>query len=483
MHMNLDVDSMEKKRVAPDGETSIKNISILLVEDDDSLRDVILDFLKKKCDTVYWASNGVEGVENFLKYSPDVVITDIKMPEMDGLDMCKKIKETAPGTPVVVMTAFSEVSYLIKAIEVGVDRFVQKPFDRKGFMAAINHCALPIIQKKEINGLQRQIENSLVEVLGKSAAVKSLIDLIPQVASSHFSLILYGETGVGKTFMARIIHKLSRRSKKPFVTVDIGAIPETLVESELFGNKKGAFTGAGSDRKGYFERADGGTLFFDELENLSPYMQSKLLTAVDEKRVFPLGGRTPVEVDVRIIAATNKDLHEEVNGGRFREDLFYRLNDFSVYIPPLRERVEDIPLLAGVFMTEAGEELGKGVGTISPEALEILGKRGWPGNIRELKSVMRRAVLFGKENIITAEDVLQAMDTKEENAAAPVPAPASAIPVSLPELTMDELEKWGIREALRLTGGKKMEAAALLKIGYSTLKRKMEKFGIAGEDG
>ncbi|UCH95241.1 MAG: sigma-54-dependent Fis family transcriptional regulator [Candidatus Aminicenantes bacterium] len=453
---------------------SIKNISILLVEDDDSLREAILGFLKKKCEKIYWATNGSEGFRHFVTYSPDVVITDIKMPGMDGLEMSQKIKEKAPETPIIIITAFTEVSYLIKAIEIGVDRFVQKPIDRKNFMAAILHCALPIVQQKEIDGFQQRIEHSLVEALGTSAAVKPLINLIQQLASSNFSLVLYGDTGVGKSFLARIIHNLSTRSDKPFVTVDIGAIPETLVESELFGHKKGAFTGAASDRKGFFRMAEGGTIFLDELENLSSYMQSKLLLAVDEKKIIPLGSSTPIEVDVRIIAAANKDLQQEVNRGKFREDLFYRLNDFSVRIPPLKERSEDIPFLAAKFMTEAAEELDKTITNISLPALEVLQTYSWPGNIRELKSVMRRAVLFCREKVITVDNVSLAMNPGEET----VPTPAAGIPVSLPVLTMDELEKWGIREALRLTNGKKMEAASLLKIGYSTLKRKISKYGI-----
>lgn len=468
-----------KEKVKQDTGISIKDISILFVEDDDSLREAILGFLEKKCNTVYSASSGTEGFQHFLTHSPDIVISDIKMPGMDGLEMSEKIKEKAPATPIIIITAFSEVSYLVKAIEIGVDRLIQKPLDRKSLMSAITHCALPIIQQKEINGLHRKIEGTLVEALGTSAAAKPLIDLIGQLASSHFSLILYGETGVGKSYLARIIHKLSKRSSKPFVTVDIGAIPETLLESELFGHKKGAFTGAASDRKGFFEMAQGGTIFLDELENLSPYMQSKLLLAVDEKKITPLGSTTPIEVDVRIIAATNKDLEQEVSEGQFREDLFYRLNDFSVNIPPLRERREDIPILASGFMVEASEELDKSIVNISPEALELLEENQWPGNIRELKSVMRRAVLFCQGKSITTDNVLQAMNPKAETRAAP--APSAGIPVTIPQLTMDELEKWGIREALRLTNGKKMEAASLLKIGYSTLKRKMSKFGIEAD--
>lgn len=467
---------MDAKKVNNAKGISIKDISILFVEDDDSLREAILDFLKKKCDTIYWASTGTEGLQHFLTHSPDIVISDIKMPGMDGLEMSEKIKEKAPGTPIIIITAFSEISYLVKAIEIGVDRLIQKPLDRKSLMSAITHCALPIIQQKEIKGLHRKIEGSLEDAMGTSAAVKPLIDLVCQLASSQFSLILYGETGVGKSYLARTIHKSSKRSTKPFVTVDIGAIPETLLESELFGHKKGAFTGASSDRKGYFEMAEGGTIFLDELENLSSYMQSKLLMAVDEKKITPLGTTTPIAVDVRIIAATNKDLQKEVNEGRFREDLFYRLNDFSVNIPPLRERKEDIPILASGFMVEASEELDKSIVNISPEALALLEKHQWPGNIRELKSVMRRAVLFCQGKSINTDNVLQAMNPKAEAKA--TTTAAAGIPVTIPQLTMDELEKWGICEALRLTNGKKMEAASLLKIGYSTLKRKMSKFGI-----
>ncbi len=469
-----------KPPVPPGKNKSIEELSILLVEDDASLRKVILTFLQKKCDTVYSGVNGLEGLELFEKHSPDIVITDIKMPEMDGLELSRRIKAMSPETPIVIITAFSEISYLIEAIEIGVDRFVPKPLDRKSFMAAIMHCALPIVQQKEIKGLHHRIEHSLVDALGSSRAVKPVVDMVCRIAPSQYSMLLYGETGVGKSFLARIIHKLSRRSSKPFVAVDIGAIPETLVESELFGHKKGAFTGASADRKGYFEMAHGGTLFLDELENLSSFMQSKLLRAVDEKKVFPLGGREPVDVDVRIIAATNKDLQVEVAEGRFREDLFYRLNDFSITIPPLRERTTDIQVLASEFLTEAEEELGKPSTGISEEAIRHLQTYHWPGNIRELKSVMRRAVLFCAGNIISVEEIARAMNPGEKEGNDISTTPGGAIPAQdLPGLTMDELEEWGIKRALESTGGKKMEAAFVLKIGYSTLKRKMAKFNIS----
>ncbi|MCP4154690.1 MAG: sigma-54-dependent Fis family transcriptional regulator [bacterium] len=454
------------------------NLSILLVEDDLSLREEILIFLKKKFSTVYSAENGKEGLEMFMKLSPELVISDIKMPVMNGLEMIEQIKAESPHTPVIVNTAFSEVAYLIKAIEIGVDRLIQKPLERKKLMEAITRCAKPILQEKEIRCLNEQLDSSLEEHLGKSKSMKALFTRARQLASSNFSLILQGETGVGKSHIARLIHKMSKRSAHPFVTVDIGAIPEALVESELFGHKKGAFTGAVADKKGFFETAHEATIFLDELENLTPYVQAKLLRAVEDKKILPLGSTTPVDVDVRIIAATNKALESEVMEKRFREDLFYRLNDFTINIPPLRGRAEDIAILSRRFMVEAAEELDKNVTGITHQALEILEKHDWPGNIRELKSTIRRVMFFCSSDKINEEELLQALNSKESMRMPQAETNPLSHPESLTVLSMDELEKWGIENALRQTGGKKMEAAVLLKIGYSTLKRKMKLYNI-----
>jgi DNA-binding NtrC family response regulator len=451
--------------------------TVLIVDDDPKYRMLISSLLEKLQLSTLTASDGKEGLDMVEKHHPELVVTDINMPVMSGLEMAGEIKSKHPELPIIVLTAFCETGYLIKAIEIGVDRLIRKPLDQKELKDAITHCSVPILQRKEIYRLNRQLDNSMDESLGKSESMKELFSRIHQLAASDFSLILQGETGVGKSYIARLIHKLSKRSSGPFITVDIGAIPESLVESELFGHKKGAFTGASGDKKGLFENANKGTIFLDELENLTPYVQSKLLLAVEEKKIQPLGGASPVDVDIRIVAATNKDLDALVAEKTFRQDLFYRLNDFSIHIPPLKERTLDIALFARRFMLETSEELDKNVYDLSPDALDLLEKYPWPGNIRELKSVIRRAVFFCSGGCLTAETILNALKSKENTLLFPK---APDLPEEGPpsNLSLEEVEKWGIRQALQRTNGKKMQAAVLLKIGYSTLIRKMERYGI-----
>ncbi len=480
--------------------------SILLVDDDPKCLMLLDSVLTKEGYKTQCASTGKEALSRLNNFFPDLILLDIIMPQMTGHEVCKQLHHSVrfKDIPIIFLTSKGSPEDISEGLKLGAVDYITKPFSVLELVARVKtHLELKRKQdtilemnrqlkkeieerelaekalhesKKKIKGLQQEIEASLEDALGRSAVVKPLLSRIRQVASSQFSLILYGETGVGKSYLARLIHKLSKRSQKPFVCVDIGAIPETLVESELFGHKKGAFTGASSDRKGFFEKAHEGTILLDELQNLSPYVQSKLLLAADEKRILPLGSRVPVQVDVRIIAATNKNLEEEVSQGRFRQDLFYRLNDYSIHIPSLRERSEDIPALASEFLIEAAKELGKNIPEISPEALEFMENHHWPGNIRELKNVIRRAVLFCSKSTISAGDIARAMDLNVKKNA----TPPGESPVLIPALTMEELEKWGIQQALHRTRGKKMEAAAMLKIGYSTLKRKMRQYGIKG---
>lgn len=324
------------------------------------------------------------------------------------------------------------------------------------------------------NGRIWIIKTPLEKIFGKSDQIGKIIKQVQQVAHSDFSVIIEGETGVGKSLVARTIHSLSHRRGKPFVKADIGAIPETLFESELFGYKKGAFTGADRDKKGLFEEANGGTLFLDELQNLTPYAQSKLLGVVEEREVIPLGSTTPIGIDVRIISATNKNIRKEVRSKKFREDLFFRLCEFDIHVPPLRKRSEDIIFLAQRFFNEAVSELGKNIKEISPDALAILKQHCWEGNVRELKNIIRKSVLLCETERLTPGDISIIINC-ESNETPKIYENNGSIPFTL---RIDELEKWALRQAIIKTNGKLMKAADVVGIEYQKFKRKLKKYGI-----
>ncbi|HYA32355.1 MAG TPA: sigma-54 dependent transcriptional regulator, partial [Thermodesulfovibrionales bacterium] len=316
------------------------------------------------------------------------------------------------------------------------------------------------------------VETTIQSSLGSSSGIKKVIEQVHQVAASDLSVIIQGETGAGKTHIAQIIHTLSGRAGGPFVTVDLGAIPETLVESELFGHEKGAFTGAERKRRGYFQTACGGTLFMDEIQNISLPMQGKLLRAVEEKSVCPVGSSSPVNTDIRIIAATNGDMAQWVKERKFREDLYFRLCEFVFTIPPLRERGEDIVVLAQKFCSEAAHEMRKPMPELSDEAAALLQNYSWPGNIRELRNVMRRAVLICDTNILGPEQISFLDAQKEEGPCLPLPGETSG-------LSLADWEKLAIRRALEASNGNKTKAAALLQIDYTTLLRKIKQYGVS----
>lgn len=453
----------------------LKDLTILYVEDDIDVHKSILEFLQMHFNRIYSAYNGQEGMELFQRRQPDIVLTDIRMPVMDGLEMSAKIRESGADTPIIIISAFYEVDLLMKAIEIGIDKYIRKPTDGTILLNAIYRSGLPVVQEKEIRSLNEKLLTSLEARISKSNVMKDIIKQIHKVAKSDFSIIIHGETGVGKSHIARIIHELSRRADKPFIKVDVGVIPETLIESELFGHTKGAFTGADANKKGFFEVANGGTLVLEDLENLTPFAQSKLLQAVENKEIFPVGSTSPVKVDIRIIGATNKNIFDEVKGNRFREDLFYRLCEFDIKIPPLRERLEDIPWLAGKFVSEVAAELDKSTIHISDEAMEILQKHPWKGNARELKNAIRRASLLCEDNRITGEEIQKILRLDKDDKF--IRHPGDLSDYSLSHAVMDA-EKFAVLRALKKTAGKKVKAASLLGIDYKTLISKMVKFDI-----
>ena len=320
--------------------------------------------------------------------------------------------------------------------------------------------------------------SKLEDIFGKSPQIGEVIKQIRQVSGSNFSVLLEGETGVGKTLVARTIHSLSKRKSQPFVKVEVGAIPDTLFESELFGYKKGAFTGAEKNKKGFFEAANGGTLFIDELENMTLCAQGKLLRAVEERQVIPLGSTTPIDIDVRIISATNNNIRQEVKDREFREDLFYRLCEFDILIPPLRERNGDIAAIARQFLVEAAEELGKEIKSIAADVLEVIRQHPWPGNVRELKNVIRKGTLLCEDEQLTLKDMPFLFGSSADGRERETRELESTSPCFPITLCLADLEKWAIHQALTRTRGRQMRAAALLGIEYQRFKRKLKKYQI-----
>jgi DNA-binding NtrC family response regulator len=443
-------------------------ITILYVEDEPDLRERISIVLNMYFTHVIVAGNGKEGLELFTHHLPDIVLSDIKMPVMDGLEFTKRIRKAAPETPVILTTAFTETDYLLKAIELGVTAYVRKPLDCRLLVETITRAATPILQKIALEKAKKRGEAPLELLLGDSPAMRDVIQQAQRIAETDFSVLILGETGVGKSHLAALIHGLSRRKHKPFITVTVGSMPESLVESQLFGHIKGAFTGASSSKSGLFEEAHGGTLFLDDVDCATPTIQAKILHAVEQKNFYPIGGTKRVDVDTRIIAACNRDLLLEARNGNFREDLYYRLSDMVINLPPLRERGDDIVALARTFLHEVSRELDRTPPRITSDAILLLNRYPWAGNLRELKSVMKRAALFVKETL-TSEDLSKVMAA----------ANMTTIEKSLTRpQTLKELKCQAIEQALAATDGRKMEAARLLDVNYSSFKRMLDKYGL-----
>jgi DNA-binding NtrC family response regulator len=442
---------------------------ILIVDDEAAVRNVFSKFLKSEGFSVTEASGGKSALSILAKEHHDIVLLDLKMPDMNGISVLKEIMKTDPDLPVIMIIAHGDIPVAVEATQLGAYDFLCKPPDLDDFVRIIKRAVERRRLKKEIMHLNKSLWSSLEMLLGRSSAMKKVIEDIRKVASSDFSLIIEGETGTGKTFIASIIHNLSGRAKEPFVTLDIGSIPETLVESELFGYEKGAFTGADKRKKGYFEFADKGTILIDELQNITPYVQSKLLKVVEEKRFYPVGSNSPVETNVRIIGATNKSMAQAVKDKRFREDLYFRLNEFTIHLPPLRERQADIAFLAQGFLTEVSSDLNKSISPMGDDVINFLMKQPWSGNVRELKNVMRKVALLCEGDTISKDIIYQVMTGTCEH---PVTYNDEA------PMSMSEAEKHAIRLALKHTNGNKTKAARILQISHPTLLRKIKLYDL-----
>jgi len=415
------------------------------------------------------AIDGVHAIEMCRNERPSVVLLDMRMPKMNGIETLRELKRLDSDLPVIIITAHADLKDAVNAIKLGAYDFIVKPPDFERLTLLISRAMEKYELARGFKKLDAAIDNSLESFLGSSNGMKKVIEQIRQVASTDFSIIMQGETGTGKTTVSRMIHNMSKRSRNPFVSVDVGSMPETLVESELFGHEKGAFTGADQKKKGFFEVAAGGTILIDDLQNVPLHTQSKLLRTVEDRKIFPIGTVMPVEIDVRIIVATNIDARKAMQENKLKSDLFFRLSEFIIDIPPLRERVDDIPYLGRNFMLEVAAELNKPMREISGEAIGRLKRYAWPGNVRELKNVMRRAVLIAESDVITAAHLEFLIGG---GYGSKIYSPL--LQRELPTLNLRELEQIAIKRALELTSGNKTEAASFLQIDYSTLHRKLK---------
>jgi len=445
---------------------------ILFVDDDRAGREVALFNLRKAGYRVTAASDGQEGLSLFSPEKFDLVITDVKMPGISGIDLLRRIRSLAPDTPVLVITAFGNVETAVEAMKAGAYDFIGKPFNKDQLLHSVDKALERKRLASEVRDLRIRASGVEREIVSVSAAMKRALEIADRVAASEASVLITGESGTGKEAVARRIHVRSSRAEGAFVAVNCAAIPGELLESELFGHAKGAFTGAVRDRLGRFRQADGGTLFLDEVGEIPLGLQAKLLRALQERIVDVVGGDKPVPVDVRILAATNRDLHERIGEGSFREDLYYRLNVVEVQVPPLRERPEDIPPLVAHFMADLAPD--REVEVPDP-VLEELKRRPWPGNVRELKNACERMVILCRGREVSAADLPPPPPRQRGEAA----FDGEDWPVLPAEgLSLVDLEKRVIERALRLKGGNITQAAAFLRIPRHILVYRIEKYGI-----
>ncbi len=471
---------------------------LLIAEDEDRLRRLLEMLLGNKGYRLTMAKDGAEALEMFGGgESHDLVITDLRMPNVDGMELLRTVKERSPATPVVVITAFGTIENAVEAMRAGAIDYVTKPFEEQSISLAIERALSFGRILDENRTLREEIREklNLGSMIAVSPEMQQVLDSVRQVAASSATVLVYGESGTGKELATRAIHEASPRSRGPFVAINCAAIPENLLESELFGHEKGAFTGATERKIGRFEQAHGGTLFLDEIGEMSSAIQAKVLRALELQEFERVGGTKTVKTDVRFIAATNRDLRQKVEEGTFREDLFYRLNVFWIVIPPLRQRVADILPMARAFIEKFCKEMGKRPSaSISPEAQQALMQHRWPGNVRELRNTIERAMILLRGDVLTpAELGLRGRYTGSACEAlfssAPRLGPSGAGSASPGKFTipdtgfsLDRHEKELLMQALERSGSNKSRAAKLLGISRSTLRYRLEKFDIADRE-
>lgn len=451
-----------------------KKAKILIVDDEKSTRDGLARALQRQYD-VQIAGDGMAALEVLDQQPVDVVLSDLRMPGMDGLTLIQRILAKTPQPACILLTAYGSIDTAVEAIKRGATDFLTKPVNLDELDMRIQGALRARTMEKENRELRQQLDNrfGLESLIGQSPGLEEVLDTIRQVAPSRANVMIQGETGTGKELVARAIHRLSPRTKSPLITVHCAALPTNLLESELFGHEKGAFTGATERRQGRFELADGGSIFLDEIGEIDTTVQVKILRVLEERAFERVGGHDTLEVDVRLIAATNKDLEAMVKEGTFREDLFYRLNVVTIDLPPLRERREDVPLLMQKFLDEFNQENSKSIEGFTSDCQQALISYDWPGNIRELRNVIERMVVLARQERLTVRDLPAHM---RKNADEPVPVAV------MPNMSLDEVEKNMILRALEAHQGNRTKAAEQLGISRRTLHRKLNEYGLRDED-
>jgi len=445
-------------------------MNIMIVDDEKIVRESLYHWFAKTGHTAEKAASGFEALERLAENPFDVLFVDIKMPEMNGIELLEKIKIEYPETIVIIITAYGSIESAVKAMQLGASDYLLKPFKPDYLSLVMEKIAQQIKLSSEYNYLKTRLDKitRFDDIIGQSRAMEKIFDLIPEVAGSDSSILLTGETGTGKELVAKAIHAKSKRSHLPFIPINCGAIPDSLLESELFGHQKGAFTGATHSRKGFLEVVSGGTLFLDEIGEVSAKMQIDLLRVLEEKKITRIGNSHPLPVDFRLISATRRNLEQQIANGNFRQDFFYRINVITVHIPPLRERKEDIPLLIQHFLAKYSQETTKRVDHITRDTIERLTDYEWPGNVRELENAIERAVVLSKSRTLDLQDFSFLQKT---------PAVFSR------SMSLREMEKHYIRRILEECSWNVTRAAKILDVNRVTLHKKIKRFEMQKDTG
>jgi len=455
-------------------------MNVLIVDDEEVLQDILTLLIRKEGHHPLSAMSGEEGLAVLEREEVDLVLLDLMLPGMHGMEVLREMRRRQPDLVVVVITAFSSIESAIDAMREGAFHYIPKPFKNEEVLLTVRKA----LEQRRLTAENRSLKEQLRQrfafdnIIGKSKPMQQVYELIQLAAPSKSNIMVLGESGTGKELVAKAIHHHSRRSGGPFITVNSGSMPADLLESNLFGHVRGAFTGAVTSKKGLFELADGGSVFFDEIGNIPVDTQAKLLRVIQEREFMRLGGLEIIHVDVRIIAATNADLEAAVQQGQFREDLFYRLNVITVTLPPLRQRTEDVPLLAQHFLAHYARENEKQIRTISPQAMELLLDYHWPGNVRELENAIERAVVLSTGEVLTEELLPASVRLREPGGLLPPTLPSNGIAF---KDAVSEYERQIIIRALQSCGGVQKRAAELLQVKPTTLHEMMKRLNISSE--
>ncbi|MBN1508432.1 MAG: sigma-54-dependent Fis family transcriptional regulator [Sedimentisphaerales bacterium] len=452
--------------------TSTNKGTVLLVEDDAASREATAVLLARRGFSVVKASHGQQALTHFAD-GISVIITDLVMPQIDGMELLRIAREELPHTPVIVLTGQGSEAAAVEALKAGAFYYLTKPVNPDELLSLIGQAVEKYRLASEIAALHQHLNKKygFGNLIGRSEPMRKVFERIKMAADARSTVLIHGESGTGKELVARALHLNSPRRKKPFIAINCAAIPEALVESELFGHEKGAFTGAVSARTGKFQAAEGGTLLVDEIGEMPLDLQSKLLRAIETRSINPVGGNREISVDVRIVASTHRDLETLVKEGKFRDDLFYRLNVVNIWLPPLRERKDDIPLLARAFIDEIAAENNRPARDLTSEALAYLQAYDWPGNVRQLRNVLESIIVMSSRDVVDVADLPEAIRGAR---------PRRSIPsVVRPGMTMSQIEKAAIAQALDATDGNRREVSRMLGISVRTLQRKIKEYGLS----